>query len=200
MIEVIDLPRYHHACKLIEVDGVHGYRTCRERYGTEIANALLVAFFRRCHSSEEQYPPPDSLETDVANALKDAGLLKPSALHPLHLQKSPGITACGSVSSATYEYQMTSDVSMVECQRCHAYIRNTQLGLHKLSKQGALRADELAKKLGTNQHDAVELSLKLAHHLECLGPGDTDWRTISRRIQTDDTGKTDSHSDAANNM
>lgn len=62
--------KYHAAAKLIETDGVNGYRACAARYGTEIANTLIVAFLRRCENPNQQWPEPGDTEEKVNAILK----------------------------------------------------------------------------------------------------------------------------------
>jgi len=71
-----DLARFNKAAKLIEYDADQGYRTCCQRYGKEVAGALLVAFFRRCFGSMEAFPTPDHVEPQVENHLREIGLME----------------------------------------------------------------------------------------------------------------------------
>lgn len=76
MIHRSDLARYHHAIKLIEVDGEEGYFTCRGKYGAELANVLLIAHLRRRHGSEIGYPPEGGYERvveDTNTTLEELG-------------------------------------------------------------------------------------------------------------------------------
>ena len=61
----------HAACKLIEVDGAEAYFTCVSRYGSPVANLLLVAHFRRAYNPGGQWPEPRGLEAKVERALAE---------------------------------------------------------------------------------------------------------------------------------
>lgn len=75
MIFENDLRRYHEAAKIIEDDGVYGYRTCCAKFGTEIANFLLVAYLRQVCGSTANWPAPDDIQDQVKQILKDESLL-----------------------------------------------------------------------------------------------------------------------------
>jgi hypothetical protein len=73
-----DLARFHAAAKIIEVDGVEGYRTCREKFGVEISQMALVMFLRNAVGSTESYPPEGGFERvveDVNKLLKGKNLI-----------------------------------------------------------------------------------------------------------------------------
>lgn len=68
--------RLHAAAKIIEYDGFDGYKTVRNRYGENIANALIVSWLRRqLNPVPNQYPCPEDLEEKVNQKLKEKGLL-----------------------------------------------------------------------------------------------------------------------------
>jgi len=69
MIDQGAATRLHTAAKIIEADGVHGYTTCRERYGEEIANALIIAFLRRNLNPKDEWPEPETLIEEVNKVL-----------------------------------------------------------------------------------------------------------------------------------
>lgn len=65
----------HAAAKIIETDGADGYWTCRQRFGQEVADILLVAFLRRAFNPLGHYPEPDDLEKQVNEFLAAKGLI-----------------------------------------------------------------------------------------------------------------------------
>jgi hypothetical protein len=67
--------RWHHAAKLIEVDGVNAYWACRERYGEDIANVLIIAFLRRNFNPNEQFPIPEEVTKKTNYTLCREGLM-----------------------------------------------------------------------------------------------------------------------------
>jgi hypothetical protein len=69
-----DLERFHDACKMIEYDADQAYRTCREKYGAEVAGVLLVMFLRRSYDSALQFPEPNNLRDKVNEHLHKLGL------------------------------------------------------------------------------------------------------------------------------
>jgi hypothetical protein len=71
----VDLQRFHDAAKMIEYDGDQAYRTCCERFGSDIAGVLLVAFLRRAARTEEMYPEPEDLREKVNEYLRKLGLI-----------------------------------------------------------------------------------------------------------------------------
>lgn len=72
---VEDLARFHAAAKLIEYDAAEGVQTCTERYGRDIAGALLVAFLRRSFGSFDSFPAPDDIIEKVNSFLREKGLV-----------------------------------------------------------------------------------------------------------------------------
>lgn len=76
MLRKNDMRRYHHAAKIIETDGVHGYHTACGRYGEEVANFLLVAFLRRNHNPEGRWPAPEDTQEKVMKDLESHGLVQ----------------------------------------------------------------------------------------------------------------------------
>jgi hypothetical protein len=76
MINPYDLEELHDAAKIIEYDGLDAYYTCVERYGSDIANALIVAFLRRAEGSEHCYPEPEGIRIKVNEGLRKRGLIR----------------------------------------------------------------------------------------------------------------------------
>lgn len=72
-----ELNRLHDAAKIIEYDGAQAYRTCCQRFGKDITNALLVAYFRRNEMSGplNVYPEPEGLRDKVNQMLIEQGVL-----------------------------------------------------------------------------------------------------------------------------
>lgn len=73
-----DLDRFHDAAKMIEYDGAQAYRTCCERFGKDVANALLIAYFRRnvmTGSPLNVFPEPEDLREKVNKMLEEEGVL-----------------------------------------------------------------------------------------------------------------------------
>jgi hypothetical protein len=71
-----DLDRYHAAAKSIELDGVGAYNTVRLKYGSEIANVLLIAFLRRNFNLEGDHAKTcsTSLKVIVNHVLLENGI------------------------------------------------------------------------------------------------------------------------------
>lgn len=67
---------FHAAAKLIETDGVNGYRTCCERFGKKTANQLIIAYLRLTFNPEKQWPAPENLEEQVNNTLITEGIME----------------------------------------------------------------------------------------------------------------------------
>lgn len=70
----VDLQRFHDAARMIELDGVEGYHSCCKRFGTDIANALVVAHCRMMAIAEKEKATgfcgwPDEDTTKRANEL-----------------------------------------------------------------------------------------------------------------------------------
>jgi len=79
MIHPIDIARFHRACKLIEVDAEEAYRTCCQRFGTEMAGVLLVAFYRHQLGAMDSYPPEggfEAFEEKVNKVLSEKGMIQ----------------------------------------------------------------------------------------------------------------------------
>lgn len=75
LIHPVDLQRYHAAARMIEDDADQAYRTCRAKFGPDIAGALLVMLFRRqLNHKPEQWPPPEDLVDKVNQHLQHLGL------------------------------------------------------------------------------------------------------------------------------
>ena len=72
---VEDLARFHAAAKLIEYDAAEAIRTCSERFGRDIAGALLVAFLRRSFGSLDTFPTPEGVVEKVNAFLEEKGLV-----------------------------------------------------------------------------------------------------------------------------
>jgi hypothetical protein len=70
------LERWDAAAKIIEYDGVGGYWTCRQRYGEDIANVLIVAHLRQTLNPEGQYPAGEHVFAEMEKILKQEGLMK----------------------------------------------------------------------------------------------------------------------------
>lgn len=72
-----DLSRYHAAARMIEDDLDQAYRTCRERYGADVAGALLVAKLRQqLNDNPDQWPPPEDLVDKVNQRLEELEFLQ----------------------------------------------------------------------------------------------------------------------------
>ena len=66
----------HRAARIIEADGVDGYRSATRLVGEGAANALLIAHMRRNLGSTETYPARPEIATQVNQQLEKAGILK----------------------------------------------------------------------------------------------------------------------------
>lgn len=72
-----DVMRWQKACRMIEDDHEQAYFTCREKYGPDIAGALLVMILRqKFNKNLNQWPPPEDLVGEVNDFLREKGLLK----------------------------------------------------------------------------------------------------------------------------
>lgn len=75
-IHPVDFARFFHAARMIEDDLDQAYFSCREKYGPEIAGALLVAELRRKYNDKpDQWPPPEDLAGKVKAFLVSKNLL-----------------------------------------------------------------------------------------------------------------------------
>ena len=73
---MLDLIRFHNAARLIEDDLDEAYRTCRQKYGYEVAGVLLVSLLRQqLNDKKDQWPPSDDLVEKVNDFLAEKGLL-----------------------------------------------------------------------------------------------------------------------------
>lgn len=70
-----DLERYHAAVKIIEADACEGIRTCTEKFGKDVAGALLVAYLRFNLGSSDRFPPDPKIVVKVNDILKEEGLM-----------------------------------------------------------------------------------------------------------------------------
>src|ERR1700721_3048866 len=68
--------RYHEAAKLIEANGIEGYKTCFNRFGQDIADALMVAWLRRRNTETNALMSPEKVIEQVNIALIEHGILK----------------------------------------------------------------------------------------------------------------------------
>lgn len=72
------LERAHAAARMIELDGIEGYHTCCDRFGEDVANALVVAFLRQQYSGAEgPHQVRDLAIGQTDNALKGYGAFTP---------------------------------------------------------------------------------------------------------------------------
>lgn len=69
------LASYHEAAKMIETDGVEAYHTVSERFGSDVAGALLVAFIRRNHGSMDTFPAREDIIIKTDEVLAKYGLI-----------------------------------------------------------------------------------------------------------------------------
>lgn len=67
--------RFHAATKIIEADGCEGYFSCRERFGADVAGAVLVMFLRLRLNPDEQWPAPEDLPEKVNEVMRKSGRL-----------------------------------------------------------------------------------------------------------------------------
>ena len=72
-----DISRFHAAAKFIEYDMEEAYWTVRERFGADIAGALLVSALRKHFGSLETFPARDEVVMKVDKYLHDKKLLEP---------------------------------------------------------------------------------------------------------------------------
>lgn len=73
-IKIDEVLRFHQACKMIELDGVEAYFTCRSRFGPELAGAALVMWLRCQTNRNDGFNNEDIIE-EVNQILADSGRL-----------------------------------------------------------------------------------------------------------------------------
>lgn len=66
---------YHEAAKMIETDGVEAYHTVSERFGSDVAGVLLVAFIRRNQGSMDTFPAREDIVIKTDEILSKHGLV-----------------------------------------------------------------------------------------------------------------------------
>ncbi len=66
---------YHEAAKMIETDGVEAYHTVSERFGSDVAGALLVAFIRRNLGSMDTFPAREEITAETDQVLLENRLI-----------------------------------------------------------------------------------------------------------------------------
>lgn len=76
MITKGQLTRFHQAAKMIETDGVEAYHSVSQRFGSDVATALLIAFIRRNHGSTDAYPPRENIVQKTNKVLGAFGLIE----------------------------------------------------------------------------------------------------------------------------
>lgn len=71
------LTQFHEAAKMIEADGIEAYYSVCERFGEDIAGALLIAHLRRAWGSMKGgWPPSPELVEEVNRVLREDGILE----------------------------------------------------------------------------------------------------------------------------
>lgn len=76
-IHPTDAARYHHAARMLDDDHEGAYFTTRQKYGPDVAAAVLIAILRaKLNKNPGQWPPPEDLEEKVNNYLRDKGLME----------------------------------------------------------------------------------------------------------------------------
>lgn len=70
-----DFQRFNRAAKSIEADACEAYHTVKNRFGADVAGALVVLYLRLKFNPEEQWPAPDGVEGQVEEVLKNQGIL-----------------------------------------------------------------------------------------------------------------------------
>jgi hypothetical protein len=69
---------------MIELDGIEGYFSCCEKFGEDVANALVVAFLRQQYSGAEGPHRVGELPIEQTNnALKGYGAFDPQLLQEI---------------------------------------------------------------------------------------------------------------------
>jgi len=71
------LERAHAAAKMIEVDGIEGYHSCCQRFGEDVANALVVMFLRRSYTPSQDLRTSELAIEQTNNALEQYGAFAP---------------------------------------------------------------------------------------------------------------------------
>ena len=69
------LSNYHDAAKMIETDGIEAYHTVSERFGNDIASALLIAHIRRNLGSMDTFPAKEEVVSQTNEILNKHGLV-----------------------------------------------------------------------------------------------------------------------------
>lgn len=80
MVTTTEVEKLHDAAKIIEYDGAQGYYACVEKFGVQIANAMLVAFLRRSFGPVS-FPEQEGLREKVNEHLASVGILKDVCPH-----------------------------------------------------------------------------------------------------------------------
>lgn len=70
-----DFYRLNYASKSIETDACEAYFTTKERYGSDVANALIILYLRLQFNPNNQYPAPDDVNDKVLKILRENGIL-----------------------------------------------------------------------------------------------------------------------------
>lgn len=76
MITKDQLERFHQAAKMIETDGVEAYHLVSQKFGSDIAAALLIAFIRHNNGSMDTYPPREDVVQKTNQVLGTFGLIE----------------------------------------------------------------------------------------------------------------------------
>jgi ssDNA-binding Zn-finger/Zn-ribbon topoisomerase 1 len=75
MIQSKNLAKFHAAAKMIEADACQGIRTCTNKYGEDIAGALLIGYLRAQLGSLERWPADPEIDKKVNDILKQEGVI-----------------------------------------------------------------------------------------------------------------------------
>lgn len=71
-----EVKQLHEAAKMIEADGTDAFKAVAEKYGSAMAEALLVAYLRFNVGSTETYPPREEVVENVNVILRQEGILR----------------------------------------------------------------------------------------------------------------------------
>lgn len=73
-LEASDINKYHAASKMIEADGVEAYYTACERFGKELATAMLIMYLRDQFNPKQLWPAPEGIEEKINELLREKGI------------------------------------------------------------------------------------------------------------------------------
>jgi hypothetical protein len=74
-MNIADFHRLNRAAKSIEADACQTYYSTVDRYGRDVAGALLIMFMRRSLNTDDQWPASDEIDEKIIEVLKNNKIL-----------------------------------------------------------------------------------------------------------------------------